>query len=351
MFTNHNKKLENITYSLERGIRFTSYGFEEFNFFMIQMKIHRKIIQSEELKINLTTEKANINKILYINEQENCIITPNSHEDPLVYDDEYFYICLQINSEMIKLFKNENFTITASNNGKVIYKDIGNNLLSLSKNYNQEFLSYISENEVTTREKSILTLHLGSSNGKYHEEEFIIMPNQSYNFRHLIAKYEYVGLQFSYTDNIPEIEEKYILVGQKGIYKSGKDKFDRASNPILFNHKYQRVLDDKELIEIDNVNDFLNFYQSKHIKPKVFTFSYEKLLQGYQLNNTYNQDGLFTKAKKNNKAHHYNLNVCKNCKMKSECLLALPSGLSNEMFKINLSIENETDCKIFKLLN
>jgi len=85
-----------ITFSVEKGFRFFDNGVSFFHYFMIQFEVPKTYINSKTYYFSLTDEQNNelYSKNIIIDLVNKRIITPNSHEDPLVEDSNNFYICL-----------------------------------------------------------------------------------------------------------------------------------------------------------------------------------------------------------------------------------------------------------------
>lgn len=349
----YQKYFNDLSYSVEKGFRLMGSGIEHFNFFMLQFKIDKSTLVNNDLKLSIYNSEYTFEKTIIVDKVNKRLITPTSHEDPLVSDETNYYICLQLPESEIINFGDDKFTAMIVNGNNVILKEEGDRLLEKSKNYKSSHFSELKGMTVLTHRDSVLTLHLGDKFGKYTETEMVANAGTTFDFTNFINNYEYIGIQFSYTNLIPEVEEKYIIVGQKGIFISGKISLGDSEpleiqNPILFDSKYQRELKQDELIIVDTINEFLKYYENK--APKIFEFSYEKILEGYKTRITYNQDGLYSKKNYNGNQKHYNLTICKECSKKTECLISVPSGLSKELFRVNSQLEKAEDCSVYQVL-
>lgn len=344
-----------VSFSVEKGFRYFSNKVSFFHFFMVQLQINKKEVVDGNYIFELKTLNGNLvySKNIQIDSLNNRIITPNSHEDPLVSDELFYYICFQIDSEKIIEFnKNLNFCFN-SNSGKLIYSEIIEPLSPIYKKYiTQHYSEIINDYIVVSRKDCVFTLHLGDINGNYSEESFPLLAGISFNFLKYIKNYSYVGLQCSYEDEIPEIEEKHIVIGQKGIYLSGFANIENNKiNAILpFDEKYQQQYSREQLIEINSIDDLISYYENKKIKPKFFESNLFFLLPQYQTVLTYNQDGLFSTKKINGKTHFF-IDVCKNCDKNYKCIQVIPSGLSLELLKKNIALEDNSSCKVYSLIN
>ena len=354
-----------ITFSVEKGFRFFDNGVSFFHYFMIQFEVPKTYINSKTYYFSLTDEQNNelYSKNIIIDLVNKRIITPNSHEDPLVEDSNNFYICFQIDSEILSTINKPcvaSFLEESINNSLPQNKNMtpiaSYHLPSLSiiyEKYNTEhYSSIIDSTKIMSKKDCALTLHLGDSDGIYSEQYFSLEKNSFFDFKEYIQKYEYIGVQCSYENEKPEIEEKHIIVGQKGIFLSGVlyNEDNKIMPPMPFITKYQKhyIIDD--FILVNSIDELISYYKKNNLKPRYFESNLYFLLPSYTKSLTYNQDKLYS-IKELNKKNHFLSDVCKNCIKNFKCLQAIPSGLSSELFKINIMLENNSDCPIFKLLD
>jgi len=349
---------ENIIFSIEKGFRFLETGISLFHFFMIQFEINKNLIKNNFYRFSLVDKNRQeiYSKEIFLDITKKRIITPNSHEDPLIEDKNNYYICFQIENELLPNFTEELdvfFYEKDKNLLKLIsFANVGV-LFKIYDRYNGEHYSkIINEYQIVSKKDCSLTLHLSDSNAEYLEQYFQLKANEIFSFKDYIQKFEYIGVQCSYENENPEIEEKHIIVGQKGIYLSGYfyDNGVKIMPPLLFLQKYQKEYKLSDFVKINFIDELINFYQSRKIKPKYFESDLNFLLPGYLEGPTYNQDKLYS-DKKPTKTHQFLLECCKICPHNFKCIQVVPSGLSSELFKKNIAIEKPNDCKIFNLLD
>ncbi len=344
--------MSKITFSLEKGFRVFKEETNFFHFFMVQFELHQsKIVDGDyffEIRNNQIGTQV---KKIYIDTKQNRIITYNSHEDPLVYENKTYYICFQIEIDLLKKLKGESIISFYSTKKDLIAESKIIDLSEKYLKYDGTHYSSLVGNTITSKKECFLTLHLGNKNGSYSEERFSFKANNFFDFSEYIKKYEYIGLQCSYEDEDPEIEEKHIIVGQKGIYLSGYLKLDGKTlePPLFFRKEYQKAYSINDFKKISSIDELFKFYVSKNTKPRYFESTLNFLLPGYLNQLTYNQDGLYSDnpiSKKN----HFVLEVCKNCPKNYKCLQTVPSGISSELFKKNIFLENHQSCDLYTKL-
>ncbi len=317
---------------------------------MVQFEIDESKIKNGDYSFEITNKHiGNQVKKIHIDTIKNRIITYGSHEDPLVFDNKKYYICFQIEIDLLKKLKGESTISLYSSKHSLIAET---NVVDLNEKYlkyDETHYSYLVDNKITTKKECFLTLHLGNKNGDYSEERFSFKANDFFDFSEYIKNYEYIGLQCSYEDEDPEIEEKHIIVGQKGIFLSGYLKLANGTivePPLFFKQEYQKEYLLKDFKLISSIDELLLFYSLNNKNPRYFESTLNFLLDGYLNQKTYNQDGLYS-DKPISKKNHFVLEVCKNCDKNYKCLQVIPSGLSQELFKHNIYLENNLDCKIY----
>lgn len=342
--------MDKITFSLEKGFRIFKSEINYFHFFMVQFEIDSKKINTGDYLFKISNDNIGIkDKKIYIETEQGKIITYNSHEDPLVYENNKYYICFQIETELLRKLIGKSHISLYSIKNELIAETIIFNLNDKYLKYDGTHYSQLLGNTIHTKKACFLTLHLGDKDAIYSEERFPLNSNEFFDFSEYLKKYEYIGVQCSYEDEDPEIEEKHIVIGQKGIYLSGYLKLDnniKIEPPLLFKEAYQKEYLEKDLLLVNSLNDLLNFYLKNKRKPRYFESTLNFLLPGYLSQLTYNQDGLYS-TNPISKKNHFVLEVCKNCNKNYQCLQAIPSGLSQELFKKNIFLDNSNDCDIY----
>ncbi len=342
--------MNKITFSLEKGFRVFKTETNFFHFFMVQFEIDEKNINNGDYSFQILNDNiGKQHKNIYIDKNKKRIITYNSHEHPLVYEDNKYYICFQIDIDLLKKLKGESKISLYSSQNKTVATTTVFDLNEKYFKYDGTHYSSLVDNKITTKKECFLTLHLGDKDGEYSEERFYFKANDFFDFSDYIKKYEYIGLQCSYEDEEPEIEEKHIIVGQKGIYLSGYLKIGNnitIQPPLFFKQEYQKEYLEKDFLLINSLTELFEFYLKNNNKPKYFESTLNFLLPGYLNQLTYNQDGIYSNNQLSKK-NHFVLDVCKNCDKNYKCLQAIPSGLSQELFKKNIFLEHHQDCNIY----
>lgn len=365
--------MNNFDFAIERVFRFFQEEERSFECYVVQIAIEKNQIKngyySFEIIDNVTGN--NIYEIeLLFNVSEMKVTEHNSHEDPLIETNEHYLVCLQLSSDLIKKL-NKDVTVS--------FKDKYNNILASQTINNLNFIfSHVDLNKtyshivkdyyLVTDKDCLFRIHVGNRNGNYHEEEIILKANEEFYFKEYLIDNSYIGLQCSYENEITELEEKYIIIGQKGIINShdilvGKEIYE----PLLpFISKYKVLMTDLNTLDIqENIKmqyvsvidtkpkevktilellEYLNDKEIKFFETNIeFVKNQYKIKRTYGLQNTYNAD--------QNKIMHIDTDLCRECKYNSKCVQVVPSGLSYKLLKQNISLECPEDCKIFKFIN
>lgn len=366
--------MKNIDFAIERGFRLFENEVNFFHFYMIQIKIEKLKIVEKNYEFQLLNENSEIvySRKIIIDKNKNRIITPQSHEDPLVFDKDFYMICFQLWDNAFYNLKGNQFSMIFRNEYNVIINEtIPFDLKELFKNPDEKISNIESVYFLTTNEDCIFRFHLGDEIGNYSEQEMKLEAGQKIYFKNYL-EHPYLGLQCSYENKIPELEEKHIIIGQKGMTLSG-DYYSKENilySPLLpFKNEYKilyiedssDLLISKEMQElekkypvikkekwnkINTIKELIDFNQSKPI------FFYEIdanfIENQYKLKNTYGLNKTYTS--KDSKKHHIDLELCQNCKVRSLCMELIPSGLSHDLFKENLFKEEVEECKIYQFI-
>lgn len=358
--------MKKFDFAIEKVFRFFNHNnYEHFQCAVIQMAILKDLIKEGEYDFNIMNNESNIFKVkLYIYPNEKKVIEKGSHEDPLIETDKHFLVCLQIPLEVAKNLSGTSI-ITLSSNDKIIEKGVFQNLNIVFKSHSIKNNSMIKDYTLISEKDCILRIHVGQSTGQYHEEEYILHKNTPFNFKEYIEKNAYIGLQCSYEQEKVEIEEKYIMIGQKGMVNSHVffDGTTYYQALLPFQKKYQRLIyqdklpqDITEYInikeekweDIHSISELLNKLENKNLL--FFETSLAFIIEQYKKNHTYGLYKTYSSIALK-KAFHIDTEVCKNCKNNTKCLQMVPSGLSFNLLKMNVALENEKECIIFKRIN
>lgn len=362
--------MNNIDFAIERVFRFFENQTKTFECYVVQMTIKKTLISNGNY--NFTVKDINNVVIyevtLYVDTLNGKVIEKKSHEDPLITTENDYLVCLQLSTEILSSISGEvNISFGKSDMKPFIIhnvKDI-NQIFRIQK-INNTYSSIINDYNLVSKKDCILRIHVGNRHGKYHEEEYKLEANKLFYFKEYLNNNAYIGLQCSYENENTEIEEKYIVIGQKGMVAS-HDIWDGQYiyQPLLpFIEKYKTLMMqnnlniDKSLYsythyihdilkEVENIDELLNYLENKEllffetsinfIKPQYVNKN------TYGLNNTYN--------KQINKISHINSDLCMQCKNNTKCLQIVPSGLSRKLLKENSAIDNETECRIYNFID
>lgn len=374
-----------VDFSIERGFRLfnqqkkNNHKSSYYNFFVIQITCNKEIIKNGLYQFELIDKNSNIvfTRSIYVVIDKKIVITPNSHEDPLIEDEKNYMLCFQLwdndiktiqktlkNNKYSENFISEKVSVSLKNPSKeYIVKNHKLNNLSEIFDYNFKKNSYLTEDySIKTDKDCIFRVHLGYENGSYEEKEYFLKAGESFNFYEYLIN-PYVGLQCSYEEKNPEIEEKHIAIGQKSMTLSGvyrENNIDYVSL-LPFDNKYQVLFSPDDIKEssfafikkekwtlINSLKDLLEYYKDKKII--FFESSLDFLELQYREHLTYGLNKTFSSLDKNNKKLHIDLEVCKNCNNNAKCVQIVPSGLSPALFKKNLLLEDKYQCKFFNLI-
>lgn len=286
---------------------------------------------------------------LLVNKTDRSVNTLNSHEDPLIEYEEEYKPCIHIESKKFNEIKNEVSKIAIWNDDIYIEKK-----LNLSETFRHESLESCFLYNQTTKKLEVLksgklTFHLTNKQGKYYEETLKVESGNIIDVIPLTKNNIYVGIQISYSDSILDYEDKIILIGQKGLLYSGVFTIEneKITTPFPFVSDLQTNIEN--LIEINDLNDFYNYYKNKEF----YNFEFNLPIDDYNYRNfaTYNQDGIFSRLKKKVIKKHTEGSICVGCNHVKKCHSFIPSGISYELFKDNIKKENKFKCEIFKIFS
>lgn len=359
--------MKTVDFAIERGFRLFRNEIATFHFFMIQIQINKLLVPDSNYIFNLfNNDKLIYNREIIIDSKNTRILTPNSHEDPLVQNNDNYMICFQLWDGDISQFECENVFFNLINHEKVVIFPLTHigNLAQIFK-YHFKKYSFLTENyEIYSDKDCVFRIHLGDENGLYSEVESFLKKGQLFNFKSYLNN-PYVGLQCSYENDVPEIEEKHIVIGQKSMVLSGEYRENNVSYKALlpFDSKYQILYSPDEILvsnftlikkekwtEINSIESLLNYYKDKEIK--FFESNINFLSHQYKSFSTYGLNKIFTPINKVQKLkkYHIDLDICKTCPLNAKCVQIVPSELSPLVFKKNLLIENNEECEIFNLI-
>jgi hypothetical protein len=380
--------MKDIDFAVEKGFRLFEEGISFFHFFMIQVKIAINSLPDETYRFSLR-QKSN-HKVVFtidivIDSIHQRILTPGSHEDPLVSDEkkEYYLICLQLPQDKLDEFKNialEVALFSLKNNVEVL-------AYSALPDLNQAFLQYTKKHfsqlvapyEIQTEKDCVFRLHLGDEQGHYQEKEWALKAGERFYFKDYLKDYPYIGLQCSYENEVPEIEEKHIVIGQKGMTLSGNywfvpenegnniEKglcfhallpFDKTYQILYSNTSEHNLPEDafdyalckkEEWKVINTIKEVLDYYSKN--KVSFFESTIEFLEPQYRKYPTYGiAKNIVTIEKRHPSIFHLDLPVCEHCQNNHKCVQMIPSGLSDRLYKENLLIEDAKECRVYELI-
>ncbi len=376
----YKKSMKKKFISLENIIRFLDKGIERKVFFNIELLLKKEVALNNQIYLELYLETKREKKILLskiIEFSQDKVIFKNSHEDPTVEINGNYCFAMTIERQDLKNKMNE-FNISEND----ILK-IGGKAYIFNKNNEKEivledeltkedipwneiwsdylFTEFISDYKIKVNKDAILTFHMNNKNSIYKEETKKIKKNEIVDFESYLEKNTYLGIQFSINDPYPQkdldIEEKYVVKGQKGMFQSNLlvVNSEEYYPNILFNKKFLSRISNKDesllldFKEINNIDELILFYTENKNNVKYFEMDANYLLTLYKEKKTYTQSGVFSTNKKSN-FFHIDQNMCKNCEKISRCIQNVPSNLSESLLKKIILIEEKEMCKIYNVL-
>lgn len=363
-----------INFAIEKGFRIFKNETVYFHFFMIEVSIEKDKIHTGNYSF-LLKDKQNkqlLSKRIYIDILNERIVTNDSHEDPLVCTDSHYLICFQIEHHQLQLLQNLNAQISFIDEQYSQFLIKNHDVPSMNSFFNryqkQHYSTIINNFNIISKKPCVLHLHLGKHDGSYYEQEFILSENTAFNFRNFVKNHAYVGVQCSYEKEYPEVEEKHIVIGQKGMALTGVlfDGKNYHYPPLSFNNHYasQYIMDvqhvDNNYInnycqedwkECNTIFQLVEYYMQPEVKKYFFESNFDFLFPHYSKNNTYGCAKVYSSLPAPKKIH-FDLDVCRSCPLKTQCLQAVPSALSYSLFKMNIAKDENQycDCIVYKML-
>lgn len=365
----NNVEIKNLFISLENTMRYLPEGINRKVFFNIESLIKKDIALKNEIfiEINLCTKE---NEYLLIKRKAQFhnkrVVFENYHEDPTVEIGDYFCFAMAVERETIKdLMREHNLQekdvlhiggkafFMENENRKEFVKLKLDNIPWREIWGNDLFTEFIGDYQIKVNEDCELTLHKTNDKGVYSEESKDLKAGEVLDFQKYLEDYVYLGIQFSRNDIYPEIEEKYIVKGQKGMYESNilvvKDELYYSN--IVFHEKFLKKLTPlSNFTEINSIKDLLGYYKEDILRIKFFEMSYQYLEDNYKNKKIYTQSRIFS-TNRNSKFYHIDNKVCEKCSVKNICIQNIPSNLSEQLSKKVIYLENEEECdfnQIFK---
>ena len=336
--------MHKISLSIENCLRWLEKEIVKTSFLTFQIPIPENSLSADFLKAKVYALDAIWEQTLQVNSDK--VIFIDSHEDPILKRDGFIFLNLHLE---VSLFYNKpkEIILEITQNSLLIHRESLFNL-PYDRLFNQLY-SKIEGFNILSKKDCNLTLHLGDSQAMYHEEQFELKNNVPFNFQSYIKDYSYVGVQCSYDQDSPEIEEKHILKGQKGVYETAIYKKTYYSclpcSEKFLNHY---GANNTQFKEINSIDELITYYHSN--QPHSFYMDYHFLINHYQSHLTYSQNNIFSSKPLKGKIHLDNM-VCQQCSKKSACMQAVPSGLSYDLFKLNIALNDPEECSIYNLLN
>lgn len=367
-------KMKNKFISLENIMRFHPDGIDRKVFFNIEVLISKDIALTNKIILELIVEtKQQEYKLLdrVINFHEDRIIFENSHEDPTVAIGNNFCFAMTIERSMLKQ-KIKELCIEEKDilsiGGRAYINENGERLLILSDKINDIpwahiwsdylFTSFVDDYKIKSKKNASLTFHLTDKDGKYSEQTRDVLKNDIIDFEFFVKNYVYVGVQFSiynaYKDIDLDIEEKYVVKGQKGMYQSDVLKIENNTYypNIVFHEKFLNKIDKEQekFIEINNITKLIEYYENNPKNIRYFEMSVDFLIKTYKEKRTYAQSKIYS-SNKESKYFHIDNEVCKTCKVNSICIQNVPSNLSEQLKKKVVIMENSSNCRLNNIFN
>ena len=334
--------------SIENCIRFFEETFRN-SFLTFQLPIEKINITSETYFLKVSGDSH------IILEQDflignNSITFIGSHEDPIVQDNTHLFLSIHLGSNLLE-HKPEEIVVEITQ-GHFVYQEKFK-YLPYSSLFD-DLHSKITGKTVTSSKDCSLSIHLGDSKANYHEEYFHLKNGEIFDFSRYIPLYSYIGVQCSYENFFPEIEEKFIIKGQKGIYETASFTDDKEyvsqlpfSNTYIYHYNSQNTPSGMFNL-VDKIDDILRYHETHKVQH--FESDYHFLQDHYKKKYTYSQSNLYSN-KKLKGVIHTDLELCFESPYKAVCLQVVPSGLSYDLFKENISKNKPKECRIFNLID
>lgn len=372
--------------SLENIIRYFENGLNRKVFFNIELLIKKDIaLSNKEIYLDLYVETKKDKKILLsktLSFDEDKVKFLNSHEDPTVEINNSYCFAMTIERDDLSL-KLKNYGIKEE---EIIYiggeayikerKQVNENTPQINKQRNiilsdklenkeipwseiwsdHLFTRFVDDYKIQTSSDAILTFHMNDSNGIYNEETRKIYKNDIVDFYDYLKNNMYLGVQFSiispYGQKELDIEEKYVVKGQKGIVRSDLLVVNNEIYypNIVFHTKFLEKVDDKNFLEINNIQELIDLYINHKEMIRFFEMDFNYLVERYKESKTYSQSGIYS-SNKRSRFFHIDQEICKNCDKNNICIQNIPSNLSEQVSKRIILIENKQECRLYKIFN
>jgi len=344
--------MKKFNIATEKGIRYLEEDNVLFYFIAIEFIFKKEDLKSGNYQIIYKSNNhVFFKQNLQINVLNKSVKIQNSHEDPLIESEEYFFVCGQLTNSILENNKvNSDIECFFYFNDELLRKEtINNEILSYLFSFNDWRSRLINEKEIYTNDKCMVRMHLGKKNKEYKEEEFEVNEKSKISFANYLLDYDYVAVQCSY-DVDYDLEEKHVLKGLKGICNSDYlEENNETYYPIIpFSKKYANKSKNNYIL-INKINDLLKFYEENlHYVNLTFEMDEKFLLPFYKKYKTTSIGKIYSSL--NSKKNHLDGNCCELCNEKSKCLQLVPSGLSESLFRKNLLVENFENCYINKII-
>lgn len=362
--------MNNFDFAIERVFRFFQNEYTSFECYVVQITIPKEQIKNDYYSfemIDSVKSEVLYNISLLFNPLEKKVTEKDSHEDPLIETEDSYLVCLQIPHNLIIKLDNDILIRFKDKNQNVLAEKLIKNLSYIFSlvNLNKTYSHIVEDYYLISEKDCILRIHMGSRHGEYKEEEINLKNNVKFYFKDYLYHNSYIGLQCSYENEATELEEKYIVIGQKGIINSHDILAgEYIYEPLLpFVSKYKVLMtnmnidknDQKDYIdiiksgtkEVMSISDLLEYLNNKEMI--FFETNIEFIKKQYKSKRTYGFGNTYNTEM--NKMSHIDSQLCTHCEYNSKCLQVVPSGLSYKLFKQNISLECPQECKVFKFIN
>lgn len=364
---------QKFSFATEKIYRFFNKSWEAFTCYVLQMAIDKNQLVEGNYKFQVKKNDRMILEVpLYFNPIEKKVIDRGSHEDPLIETEQHYLVCLQLSAQVLKELIGEISIDFIDDKNYLVESGTFYNLLDKFSLLPEQNSKIYPDYKLYTDKRCVLRIHVGTPTGAYHEEQYLLNAGDIFPFKDYLTNNAYIGLQCSYEivnkeENkyiVQELEEKHIMIGQKGMINSHMffDGINYHHALLPFNKSYQRIMyqnnlpiDDQEYvnyvvgsgIEVNKIEDLLLYLSDKSII--FFETTLEFVVEQYRNHSTYGIDNTYSNLPRSNR-YHIDLEVCQSCCHNSKCVQIVPSGLSWQLFKKNLGLENQKQCKVFQLI-
>lgn len=345
--------------ALERCTRMRLGRFETSEFRMLQYELKHEDLPSGRYEFSMTDSCGRTTKkTISVDRLGKRVETEGSHEDPLVETDFGCLLCYQMDEEeYARLPFGDCAVKLVSEFGRTILERIEKDVRKRFGNAKEARFS-VEGFSARSSENCFLTMHVGGEDGSYSELRFRLPADCEFGFESYLAN-PYVGIQCSYEKEAPEVEEKFIVVGQKGLrtsgdyldesgriyespFESGKEWKTLYASPkaMVLPKGYARVVRE-EWVKASSVDELLEYGFGEPCCEASYVLLAERRakVETYGVGKVYSTNMGVGRS-------HAESEFCFGCGMEAKCLQCVPSGLSGAVMKENANKNDFSQCRI-----